>query len=245
MTGQTFRAAVVFTCVAAVGCVQINHKGYDTALRCSPEQTILPPLRSQVYVFVLNGADPLEDGAMLRLRDEVTRAGYPMVYYAQRADAEWYYREMHRVVHDQPAARLILVGFGVAASKSRELACTAVGEGLPLDALVLLDPADGRGDEQVADERVPTTTLRSHSWPGGRNIAGEVTELPGVGHLSLPSHPQTVATLLRLLAVSATRVQLGPPDALPHLPLTDHPQPTPRPLLPTVIADVGPPANTK
>jgi hypothetical protein len=75
--------------------------------------------------------------------------------------------------------------------------------------------------------------VRSHHWQSGRELpTGEVVELPGVGHLSLPSHPGTVETLARLMSESAVRVELGLPDALPHLPLQEHPQPTPRPALP-------------
>lgn len=214
------------------GCVQINHSGYDTAIRTIPDQPIPPPLRSQVHLFILNGIDPLEDGPMLKLRDELARCGYAKVYYAQRADVAWYHREMHRVVHDQPAARLVLVGYGAGATRARELACTVRGDGLPLDSLALLDPTADDEISVLDDGVVPTVVVRSHHWPAGRGVpAGEVVELAGVGHLSLPNHPQTVAVLSRLMAESATRVELGPPDALPHLPLREHPQPTPRPVM--------------
>lgn len=230
---QTAALLAVFT---AAGCTQFNYTGYDVALRSVPDQPIPPPLRSQVHVFVLNGIDPLEDGPMLTLRDELNKAGFAKVYYAQRADVEWYYREMCRVVHDQPAARLLLVGYGATARPARELACRVRGEKLPLDTLVLLDPV-GFGSVPLDDaDTGRMVVIRSHHWKAGRDLpAAEVVEVPGVGHLSLPSHPGTVEAIARLMADSATRVQLGPPDALPHLPLTDRPQPAPRPSFPVSV----------
>ncbi len=244
MTGICLRAATVAAVVcAAVGCVHTHHTGYDTAIRCAADHPLKPAVRSQVHLFVLNGIDPTEDAELFRLRDELARAGFPMVHYAQRGDADFFYREMHRVVRDQPPARLLLVGFGLAAQRTRELACTVAGDGLPLDALVLLDPAGG---SQIVEDRVPTTVVRSHRWPLGRDIpTADVTELAGVGHLSLPAHPQTVATLVRLLTDSASRVDLESPARLPHLSLTDFPQPPPRPDGPIVATPADPAIKEK
>jgi hypothetical protein len=227
----------------AVGCVQINHGGYDVAVRTCPDRTPPPLLRSQVYLFFLDGANPLDEGVHRSLRDRLNAAGYAMVYSAKQADAEWYTREMHRLAIDQPAARFVLAGYGLSADMTREVANRCLGEGLPLDALVYLDPTDGR---PAADEytcRIPSWVVRSHNWPGGRAVtAHEAVELPGVGHLSLPAHPETVRLLARLMAASAARVVLPSPELLPGLPLTDRPQPIPRPPLPVVANP--PPAAT-
>lgn len=240
---RVFLLATAVGLGAGAGCVHIDHTGYDTALRCTLDHPIKPTYRSQVHLFVLNGVNPTEDAALFRLRDEVVKAGFPMVHLAQRADADFYHREMHRLVRDQPASRFVLVGYGLAAGRARELACTAAGDGLPLDGLVLLDPAGG---PDVVDGGVPVTLVRSHHWPAGRSIpTGKVTEAAGVGHLSLPAAPQTVAVLVGLLADSATRVGLESPPNLPHLPLTEFPPPTPRPPLPVVVAPADPKAKEK
>ena len=226
MTAFLSRSLTVAALATAVGCVSHNHLGYNTALRCAADHPISPLQRSQVHLFVVNGLEPTEDGQLLRLRNELNRAGYAMVHTAQRADTEFVHREMHRLVRDQPPCRFVLLGYGLAAGRVREIACRVGGEGLPLDAVVLLDPAGG--PETVADN-LPLTVLRSHHWLAGRNLpSDDVTEQAGVGHLSLPTDPQTVAAVLRCLDASATRVQLEPPGSLPHLSLTDHPQPTPR-----------------
>ncbi len=236
MTAFLSRSLVVAILAAAVGCVSHNHLGYNTALRCGADHPISPLQRSQVHLFVVNGIDPTEDGQLLRLRNDLNRAGYAMVHTAQRADAEFVRREMHRLVRDQPPCRFVLLGYGLAAGRVREIACRVAGEGLPLDAVVLLDPAGG--PEVVADT-LSLTVLRSHHWPAGRNLpTDDVTEQAGVGHLSLPTDPQTVAAVLRRLDASAARVQLEPPGSLPHLPLTDHPQPPPRGQGPAVLEPV-------
>lgn len=238
-----FLQVVVIGLAASVGCVHIDHTGYDAAIRCAADHPIKPAFRSQVHLFVLNGVNPTEDVGLIRLRDEVVKSGFPMVHLAQRADADFYHREMHRLVRDQPAARFVLVGYGLSTGKACELACSAAGEGLPLDALVLLDPTGG---PDLIEERVQVTVIRSHHWPAGRNIAAEqTTECVGVGHLSLPMVPQTVAAVVGLLANSATRVELESPPKLPHLPLNEFPQPPPRPQQPVVIVSPEPATHNK
>ena len=229
------RAVVVGVAVAAVGCVQFNHRGYDIALRSGADHPIGPLQRSQVHLFLLSGLDPTGDAQLFRLRDELNRAGYAMVHTAQREDDVYVRKEMHRLRRDQPMARFVLGGFGATADRVRALACTACGEGLPLDAVVLLDPT-GTATELVADGPL-LTVVRSHRWPAGKSLpTSDVTEVGGVGHLSLASHPLTVATLLRLLDASALRVVLEPSGSLPHLPMAEHPEPTPRPVVPALVA---------
>jgi hypothetical protein len=229
MTAILSRSLVVAT-LATAGCVSHNHLGYNTALRCGAGHPIGPLCRSQVHLFVVNGLDPTQDNELLRLRDEVNQAGYAMVHVVQRADTEFVRREMHRLRRDQPPCRFVLLGYGASAGRVREIACRVSSESLPLDAVVLLDPAGG---PEVVEAPVPVVVVRSHHWPAGRNLAtADVIELAAAGHLSLPADPQTVATVLRLLDASAARIQLDPPGSLPHLAPSDHPQPTPRPVVP-------------
>jgi hypothetical protein len=202
---------------------------FDRAL-FSPAAAPVPPLaRSQVHVFMMNGLDVLETGRMNRLRDRLVCAGFPRVYTGQRADQNWYTRELRRVVVDEPAARIVLVGYGAAAAPVYNLAYAAQLDGLPVDAVVLLDPVGLNGDLTYG-LKAHSVVVRSHRWTGASDlISHEVVEGQGVGHPTLPTHPVTVDTLLRVLVASAGEVSLEPPDSLPFLPLTDHPDPAPRP----------------
>jgi hypothetical protein len=177
---------------------------------------------------------------MLTLRDKLCQAGYPKVYYAQRMDATWYTRELRRVHRDEPAARLLLLGYGSAAPKVLRLATEAVRDQLPIDTVIFLDPVGLNGD-LAATMPFHTVVIRSHNWRGGRNlVARETVTLSQIGHFSAPSHPATVETVVRLMTASAMLVPIDDSaERLPHLPLREHPAPTPRPEPPPIY--LGPP----
>src|SRR5579885_2540245 len=98
MTGKRWAlAAVAVGLVAGVGCVNYRYKGYQESLCPAVPSPYPPPIRNQVYLFMMNGSDVLECAGMIGLRDKLCEAGYPMVYYAQRQDVAWYCRELRRV----------------------------------------------------------------------------------------------------------------------------------------------------
>lgn len=227
--------ATMATLVVGVGCIKCRHTGYHEALYPPAELPYPPPVRNQVFLFMMNGRDPLECGGMLELRDQLCRAGYPMVYYAQRVDREWYRREMWRVVRDNPGARILLLGYSAAAPLVKGLAYEAARDELPIDAVIYLDPVGTSGD-LAATLTFRSVAVRSHNWRGGRALATSDTVLvPKVGHYGLPTHPVTVDSLVQLLTDSAGRVVLYPTIG-PSLPLRDKPDPTPRGIDPATIA---------
>ena len=237
MTGRLGLLATTAAVLAAgVGCLNCRHTGYHEALYPPTELPYPPPARSQVFLFMMNGHDVLECGGMLGLRDQLCHAGYPMVYYTQRMDREWYHREMWRVARDHPDARLLLLGYGSAASTVTGLAYDAARDGLPIDAVIYLDPVGVSGD-QAATLPYHSVAVRSHNWRGGRGLnTTEAIEVANVGHYALPNHPATVDVLVQLLTTSAGQVALYPAVGLPRLPLRDKPDPTPRGIDPATIA---------
>jgi hypothetical protein len=123
-----------------------------------------------------------------------------------------------------------MLGYGSAADRVLTLARDAVRDGLPIDSVVLLDPVGVAGD---LAETLPahSVVVWSHHWGGGRNLSGrENVKVERVGHLSLPTHPGTVELVAGLMTASASQVHLEDIRLLPHLPLTDRPSPTPRPV---------------
>jgi hypothetical protein len=236
MTGKRWvLAATAAALVAGVGCVNCRHKGYQEAL-CPPDACELPPpVRNQVFLFMMNGNDPLQCADLMMLRDRLCQAGYPMVYYAQRADKDWYYREMRRVAREHPDARLLLLGYGGAARQVVALAYDAARDELPIDSVIFLDPVGVNGD-LAATLPYHTVAVRSHNWHGSRGLeTSEVVVFDRRGHFSLPNNPETEEVLMRLLSEAAGRVSLPPAD-VPMLPLRDRPDPTPRGIDPATLA---------
>jgi hypothetical protein len=237
MSGKVWVMAVLAATVAAgAGCVTCRHKGFQAAL-CTPDESPYPPpVRNQVFLFMMNGNDPFEYAGMLTLRDRLCDAGFPMVYYAQRYDKEWYTRELRRVARVNPGARIILLGFSAAAVEVVPLAFEAARDELPIDAVVFLDPAGVNGD-LAATLPYLTVAIRSRGWWGSRGlVTSDVVTVDQRGHFKLPTHPATAEVLLQLMTDAAGRVWLPPPAHLPALPLRDRPEPTPRGIDPTTLA---------
>jgi hypothetical protein len=237
MSGKNWAlAATAAALVAGVGCVNCRHTGYQEALCPDVAEPFPPPVRNQVFLFMMNGNDPLQCADLMLLRDRLCAAGYPMVYYAQRADKNWYFREMRRVARDNPGARLLLLGFSGAAREVAALAFDAARDELPIDAVIFLDPVGVNGD-LAGTLPYHTVAIRSHNWRGSPGLqTSEVVTSDQKGHYSLPNNPATVDVLVRLLTEAAGRVELPPPAGLPSLPLRDKPDPTPRGIDPATLA---------
>jgi len=220
----------------ASGCLSTNHRAFHESMHCTDGNPFPTPVRSQVYLFMLNGSDVFELGGMLTLRDEVAKAGFAKVYYTQSEDRYWYLREMQRLHRDQPQARMILLGYGTSAERTLGLAAEACRTGLPLDTVVFLDPVGVAGN--VAETLpVPSVALRSHNWPGGTEFhTTETLALAGVGHVSAPTCPATVNAVVQLMTASAAKVRVEDIRlTLPFLPLRDKPERTPRGIDPATL----------
>jgi len=184
----------------------------------------------------------LELGGMLTLRDEIAKAGYAKVYYTQSEDRNYYAREMQRLHRDEPQARMLLLGYGTAAERTLGLAAEACRTGLPLDAVIFLDPSGLSGNVAEALP-VPSLALRSHGWSGGKELVTTDSQvLAGVGHVSAPTCPQTVNVVVQLMTASAAKVPVEDIRlTLPFLPLRDKPDRTPRGIDPaTLFTPTGP-----
>lgn len=230
MTGKLGSALIAVALLTGVGCVACRHKGFEDSVHSVAEPAFPPYVRAQVYLFMMNGHDVTECAGMLGLRDALCDAGFAKVYYAQRQDKDWYYRELRRLRFDEPDARVVLLSYGTAADRVLTLTRDAVRDGIPVDAVVLLDPVGVAGN---LAETLPThsVVVRSHHWAGGWNLTGrENVRMDRVGHLSLPMQPGTVELVVGLMTASAAQVHLEDIRLLPHLPLTDRPSPTPRPV---------------
>lgn len=237
LTKAVVTVAGLATLCSGVGCLSCRHQGYAESLRVLEASEFPNPIRQRVHLFMMNGEDVFELGGMLTLRDELCRAGYSKVYYAQKEDVNWYYSEMRRLHRDEPDARMVLLGYGTSAARVTKLAQDAIVDQLPLDSVIYLDPSHYDADLTQALP-VTTVSVKSHNWPGSPGLI--TTETIGIdaGHVSAPGDPATLGIIVRLMTLSASRVVLPSIENLPHLPLRDKLEPTPRGIDP---ATHGPP----
>lgn len=232
-----------FLAVSAIllsGCTTNRYSGFNESLRPMGQSPVLAAARQSVYAFLMNGADVLEVGDFATLPHALSCAGYPKAYYGQSFDGDWFEREMHRIHAEEPDARFILVGYGSAAGPTRDLGSCVSQAGLPLDAVVYLDPIEWFS---ATASKTPfrTVTIRSHHWRAGPRVP---CTAPGVlisdtGHLTLPSNRTTLQVIVELMTESALRV---PPlnTSVECLPLRDGNRPIPRPSDPKEVKPAPP-----
>ena len=228
--------AVLAASVSVVGCLHScgSPYRYQDCLKPVEQVPVIAPARAKVYVFLMNGADLFDVGHLHELECQLVAAGFPKVYYAQRFDGEWYYKELHRLHREDPDNRFVLVGQGTAAEQMQQLAARVTECGIPLDHVVFLDPVGGKGD-LTENAIYPSTVIRSRLWVGSPGlVTPQAVKVREVGHLHLPGHPAAVDELIGILTQSALRVPIArkPIDCIP---LTDEPKPIPRPWEPKVV----------
>lgn len=238
---RTLAAALLTgTLAGAGGCMTTKPPGLPEALRATEAGAFPNPVRQRVYLFMMNGDDLLGIGDLPGLRDDLCRAGFIKVYYAQKEDVAYFYREMRRLGRDEPDARMLLLGYGAAADRVVKLAEDAARDRLPLDAVILLDPAGSAACDLPGLLPVPSVAVKSHNWQDGAGlITGETVPVP-IGHAGLPRHPVTLAVTVRLMILSASKVTPPSIAGLPHLPLRDKPEPTPRGVDPNTLGPAPP-----
>lgn len=206
MTGKQWLATAVLASVwGSSGCISCDHRASKLAMDAGPDCTIPLADRRHVYVFMVNGITLGSDTALYGLRDELARHGFMKVATGQTVHALWMRKEMVRIKADDPAARFVVVGFDIGCTVASQLASQAMIDGLPLDAVILLDPP---GRTQVDDSTVPRLVIRSGT---GRDPAfvPDGAIIPDVGHAELPKHPETVGSIVRLLGEVSMKVEHG------------------------------------
>jgi hypothetical protein len=220
------------------GCLSFLHP--VRAPRCDGEQVCqaLPRgCRDHVYVFVVNGIDPLDLANLEGVRDYVQGLGFRKTYYGYFYHAPGFAREIRRIHQEDPEARFVLVGFSIGANAVRGIAKTCKQDGICTDLVVFVDGntlRDVPGQEEVA-KRVCNVRAGGSVWwkTAELTTAHNFTE-PEAPHFGSPTDPGTLGLLAQGLAEVATTVPIiGPATETPAL----EEAPTPRPLTSQTVTE--------
>jgi hypothetical protein len=206
MTGKRWAvAAVVATLLAGSGCVCCHHQACKVARDVAPDCPLPAADRQRVYLFMVNGLTPNTPIGLDGLRDQVNRQGFAKVACGELFHVPWMAAEIRRIHDEDPAARFVLLGYDVGGPAAARLAADARARGVPVDAVVLIDPI-GNVDPTGGPQRV---VLLSSSDPPPAVTHTESVTLPGVGHFKLPTHPKSVAAVTQTLTDAAGRIDDG------------------------------------
>jgi hypothetical protein len=192
--------------------------------------------RSHVYVFLINGVDPLHCGNLTGVRDYVQDLGFHKTYYGELHHLLWFKSEIRRIHQDDPQARFVLIGYCLGGKAVQCLAHETANDGLFIDLVVFLDAPAVSCEARHRPANVGRVlSIRSSGLVGGRTLEGaENLYLTDAKHWSAPTHEQTLATLAAALLEVASAVPVVEPLVLPP---ADREEPTPRPV-------TEPPATT-
>jgi hypothetical protein len=235
------RIALLAAVLPMSGCLSFCHPvkpaEYDRVATCAAAPQCA---RDHVHIFLVHGLDPLDFANLEGVRDYICSLGFTKVHYGQFFHS-FYYRYVIRKIHkEDPDARFVLIGFSYGACMVRDLANSAREDGVPLDLIVYLGGCVLRNTERTRPDNAihVINILALGAILNGTTLDNaENVNYKDCFHFGSPSHPYTLETLARELAVVAERVPVPPaPDDLP--PLQESPRP--RPLQPMPHADESP-----
>src|SRR5207253_10767661 len=91
--------------------------------------------RSHVYIFFVQGHDPVDCAGLEALKETMQSLGFPQAWYAPCWYEKHFKKEIARIHHDDPKSRIVLVGYGHGVVAAADLAQTVEAEHITIDLL--------------------------------------------------------------------------------------------------------------
>ena len=203
--------------LSTTGCTTCPHRASYDALH-SEIATSTCSLQRNKVVAILVGTDTILDFANLNtLAKRLNEAGFARIYRGGIVHGAWLKREIERTHADDPETRFVVIGYDWGARTARELTCQMTASGIPVDSLVLLDPL-GVGSVEILNETCRVSVIRSHGWMNGSFPDAVDTTVPGIGHIDLPTHAETLATIVGVLETTAGQIPMANELSFPNRP---------------------------
>ena len=131
---------LAFALTMQAGCLQFLHPVDPLPKEEVQDNAQIPtPCKNGVYIFLLQGVDPLDAANMSGVRDYLQTLGYIKTYYGQPFHAFYYEKEIVELRKREPNARIVVLGFSYGAGLVRDIACAVGTHGIDIDLLVYVD----------------------------------------------------------------------------------------------------------
>jgi hypothetical protein len=189
--------------------------------------------KKHVYVFLVNGLDPVNCANLNGLRDYLQSLGFTKTYYGQLYHIFYFDQEIHRLHREDPEARFVLIGFSFGANVVCALANSAKEEEIPIDLLVYLGGNTLKNNDYCHPSNamhIANVLASGTIWNGTELDGAEEIRVPDVHHFGSPCHAATIAMLMRELPTVAARVPIVVQACKPKYEAEE--APTPRPVTP-------------
>jgi hypothetical protein len=202
--GRLLLAATTLSSGCLSFCHPIGSPPQDQVEYC---RTLPPACRNHVYIFFVNGLDPLGYANFAGLRDYVQSLGFIKTYYGQVYHEATFAREIRRLHREDTLARFVIAGLNLGVDPARDLAEAVRPDGIFIDLLVTVG-ADSVGPPSGNVGRV--VNLPSTDETGN----GLDPDLSGTRN-GTTARRFTLATLAHELAAVAGEVPVPVPTGQP------------------------------
>lgn len=184
--------------------------------------------RDHVYVFFINGADPLCVGNLNGLCAYIKSLGFNQCEFGQMYHTRSFYRKICKIKAGDPQAKFVVFGYSLGANCALMLTHWLKDDGVNIDLLVYLG-ADMvyPGERSRPDNAMRIMNIMGHGsiWFGGDLFIRDI-DMDGAqnlhldaGHFSLPSQAETITSLVQEIINVANRPAGMPqPDETPPVP---------------------------
>ncbi|MFN4260968.1 MAG: hypothetical protein ACK4RK_16870 [Gemmataceae bacterium] len=202
-----------------------------------PCQTIPKCSKDHVYVFLLNGADPICKDNLIGVRDSIFHLGYDKTYYGQFYHARKFADEIRCIHHHDPDARVFVIGFSCGANAAAALTRQLGQEEIPIDVLMYIGGDTLTNDCKYRPGNVGKVInvmaqgcllMGGDLICNGAAIDGAENYRLNTSHANAPTHPVT----MRLIGQELIHLAASVPFVIPEEPIPLHIEeaPTPRPV---------------
>jgi hypothetical protein len=215
--------AFAATFVACTGCVSCDDKCYRKALENSAACEMPLQSRTQLYVYMIHGVTPTTDDGLEALRMKLCERGFAKSAVSELACAPLIACEIKKTLKCEPEAKFVLLGYDVGSAAAVSLARELTAKGVPVEAVVLLDPvgcqeASGVRTLVISNGSAKDTGRASRRKPSpvssaANDLVSHVV-VSDAGHFKLPAHPGTVEAVTDLLTDIAARNYQDPGDSV-------------------------------
>jgi hypothetical protein len=205
MLRQTAGLALTFALLASLGCTTCPHRAAFDALATEADQSCTYGQRNRVIAVLVGPESVFDLGGVGTFSKSLNEAGFARIYRGGILHANWLSREAQRTHEDDPETRFVVIGYDLGCRTARNLAVDLTHSGVPVDAVVLLDPLAVDSNRPLP-ANVELTVVRSHGWTGNPVPDAFESIVPGVGHYDLLASPETLGTVVAALSTVAQRV---------------------------------------
>jgi hypothetical protein len=162
---------------------------------CRECRSLLPEVKDHVYVFLVNGLDPLYYANLNGLTTYLHALGFKRAEAMQMTSAVGLgNRIVHIQTHD-PQARLVLLGFSAGANCVRSIANGLKKDHVTIDLLIYIGGVTVLDGDYSRPKNVRRIVNITTGWIVKGEIRGTRNEHVPVGHFALPSSARTIEIL--------------------------------------------------